>query len=268
MNWYGFLVAMGFLAGLWTASRRAPRSGIAGERILDLGPWLIIGAIIGARLLYVIMFWRDQFADAPFFEVFKVWEGGLVYYGGLIGASLTCILYTNIRRLPLWKVADVMGPSVALGQAFGRMGCLLHGCCYGSPTNVPWSICYPQNHETHPPGGDALPVHPTPVYESLLTVGLYIGLAWLYRHKRFDGQVFTVYLLGYGVIRSIVELFRGDYPQDQLLFGGMLTPAHLVSAFILTVGIVFWIFLSRRDTPGALKSNGEAIEKPGKPAAS
>ena len=87
IHWYGVLVAIGFLAGLWTAGRRAPRSGIASEKILDLGPWLIVGAIVGARTLYVVSYWDQEFARAPFTEIFMVQKGGLVYYGGLIGSS-------------------------------------------------------------------------------------------------------------------------------------------------------------------------------------
>jgi phosphatidylglycerol:prolipoprotein diacylglycerol transferase len=190
------------------------------------------------------MFWRDQFAGKPFIDVFKVWEGGLVYYGGLIGASLACIAYAYAKRLPLWKTADVMAPSVALGQMFGRLGCLLNGCCYGRATTCAWGIRYPSGHETHPEGGLALTVHPTQVYESLLALGLYLGLAWWFRRKRFDGQVFAFYLVGYAIIRSTVEMFRGDYPPQQVL-SGWATPAHVVSGLILAIGLVLLLRLPK-----------------------
>ena len=129
---------------------------LAGEKVLDLGPWLIVGAIIGARTLYVITFWKEQFAGEPIWEVFMVQKGGLVYYGGLIGASLACILYARIRKLGLWKLADVLAPSIALGYVFGRIGCLMNGCCYGRACDLPWHVTYPAGHPTHPPaGGDA-----------------------------------------------------------------------------------------------------------------
>src|SRR5262249_11792855 len=143
VHWYGVLVALGFLAGLWTASRRAMLEKVSAETILDLGPWLIIGTIIGARTLYVISYWQEQFAGRPFSEVFMVHHGGLVFYGGLVGASLACILYTQIKRLRLWKIADILAPSIALGHAFGRIGCLMNGCCYGRPTSLPWAIHFP-----------------------------------------------------------------------------------------------------------------------------
>ena len=241
IHWYGVLVAIGFLFGLWNASRRAPRDGIAPEKVLDLGPWLIIGTIIGARLFYVLGHWESEFAKEPFWEVFKVHKGGLVFYGGLIGASLLTLAYMLVKKLPVWKFADVLAPSIALGYFFGRFGCLMNGCCYGRPSSVPWAIKFPEGHET---GG--LHVHPTQIYESLLSLALFGGLAWLYRRKRFDGQVFATYLMCYAVLRSIVEIFRGDYPA--YYFGGHVTPAHLISVVIFGAGLVLFAVLSRQRT--------------------
>lgn len=239
---------MAFLAGLWTASRRGLREGIAAEKILDIGPWLIVGAILGARIMHVTTYW-NEYAGKPFSEVFMVWHGGLVFYGGLIGASLACILYARLKKLPLWKLADILAPSIALGYVFGRIGCLLNGCCYGRPCSLPWAITFPPESHGAPPG---IPLHPTEVYESLLNLGLYAALAWLYRHKKFDGQVFAAYLVGYALLRSFVEMFRGDYPQHYL--GGWATPAHLVSIGILAAGLVLLVVLPRLavgEKPGA-----------------
>jgi phosphatidylglycerol---prolipoprotein diacylglyceryl transferase len=238
ITWYGVMVATGFLTGLWTASRRALVTGISSEKILDLGPWLIVGVIIGARTLYVMSYWREQFASGSVMEIFMVWKGGLVFYGGLIGASLATILYARLKKLPLWKVADVLAPSVALGSVFGRLGCLLNGCCYGRECSLPWAIHFPAGHQTYPHA-----VHPTQIYDSLLNLVLYLGLALLYRRKKFDGEVFAAYLVGYAVFRSIAELFRGDYPEHYL--GGWATPAQVVSIGILAFGIALWIVLSR-----------------------
>ena len=234
------MVALGFLLGLWTASRRGLREGIPAERIIDLGPWLILGSIVGARTLYVTSYWHEQFAGKPIWEIFMVQHGGLVYYGGLFGASLAFILYCRGKSLPLWKGADILAPSVALGHAVGRIGCLFNGCCYGRPCSLPWGITFPDN-----PGGPrpGIPVHPTQVYESILNLVLYAALAWFYRRKKFDGQIFGTYLVSYALIRSFVEIFRGDYPQ--YYFGGRVTPAHLVSALILAAGLVLLRVLPR-----------------------
>src|SRR5258706_2240058 len=109
------MMALAFVAGLWTASRRGLREGIAPETVLDLGPWLIIGGILGGRTLYVIAFWHEQFAGKPFYEVFMVQKGGLVFYGGLIGSSLAYILYARLKKIALWEGADVLAPSNGLG---------------------------------------------------------------------------------------------------------------------------------------------------------
>ena len=240
VHWYGVMVALGFLAGLWTASRRALLVGIDGEKIYDLGPWLIIGTLVGARALYVITFWNSQFAGKPFLDVFKIWEGGLVFYGGLIGATIFGIIGVRIKKLPLWKVADIIAPSIALGHAFGRIGCLMNGCCYGRACAAPWAIHFPADHET---GG--VGVHPTEIYESLLNFSLYFALAWLFRRRKFDGQVFGVYLVAYAFIRAFVEMFRGDYPASQIHFG--LTPAQMVSVPILVVGLILLWKLPRNN---------------------
>ncbi len=235
------MVALGFAAGLWTASRRCLRNGILPEQILDLGPWLVVGAILGARALYVATFWKEQFSGRPLVEVFRVWEGGLVYYGGLLGAALGCIFYCGARKLPLWKMADTLAPSIALGQAFGRMGCLMNGCCYGRACHLPWAIQFPEGNAA---GAPTLPVHPTQIYESLLCLVLYAFLEWLYRRKKQDATVFATYLVGYALLRSFVELFRGDYPPNQLSLGGWFTPGHWASSLILLTGVL--LFASRR----------------------
>lgn len=159
------MVALSFVAGLWTASRRSLLVGVSAEKILDIGPWLIVGAILGARTLFVFSYWHEEFAGQPWWSVFQIWKGGLVYYGGLIGSSLACILYARLKQMPLWKLADILAPSVALGQVFGRIGCLFNGCCYGRVCTMPWAIRFPEGHATHPVGAPATPVHPTEIYE-------------------------------------------------------------------------------------------------------
>ena len=243
VHWYGILVAAGFLAGLWTASRRGMRDGLAPERILDFGPWLILGSILGARILYVISYWKEEFASGPLTEVFMIQNGGLVFYGGLMGASLATILYARWRKLPLWKLADAMAPSIALGSAFGRFGCLMYGCCYGKSCALPWAVHFPADHPTHGAG-----IHPTQIYDSGLNLALYLALAWFYRRKRFDGQVFAIFLICYAITRSFVEIFRGDYPAKYL--SGHLTPAHLVSMATIAVGVaLYWWLRSRSGRP-------------------
>jgi phosphatidylglycerol:prolipoprotein diacylglycerol transferase len=239
------MMALGFFAGLWTAMRRGRRVGVAGEVITDVTLWLMVGSIVGARFVYVTTYWNEEFANQPFSEVFMVQHGGLVYYGGLIGAAIASVIYLHWKKLPTWKIADVLAPSIALGSVFGRIGCLLNGCCYGRACSLPWAITFPPGHETHPVGEPGTPVHPTEIYDGLLNLLLYLALAWMFRRRKFDGQIFVFYLIGYAICRFIVEFFRGDYPPDHI-HAGLLTSAQLLCAPILGAGILLGRFLSRR----------------------
>jgi phosphatidylglycerol---prolipoprotein diacylglyceryl transferase len=240
VHWYGVMIALAFLAGLWTATRRARRENIPGEKIADLVFWIMLAGMIGARAVYVTTYW-SEFARQPFSEIFMIQHGGLVYYGSVIGAALAYIIYVLWKRLPGWKIADILAPSIALGNAFGRIGCLLNGCCYGRACDLPWAIRFPEDNPIHPP---TFPVHPTEIYDALLNFALYLGLAWLFRHKKFDGQVFAAYLIGYALLRFTVEYFRGDYPPDHIHNG--LTSAQLVSLPILAIGLALVAMRSRR----------------------
>jgi phosphatidylglycerol:prolipoprotein diacylglycerol transferase len=247
------MIALAFLAGLWTAVRRARRENISGEQISDVTLWLMAGSIIGARIVYVATYWHEEFAGRPFGNVFAIWQGGLVFYGGLIGAAAAGFIYAFWKKLPVWKTADVLAPSIALGSFFGRIGCLLNGCCYGRACDLPWGIRFPNGSfaweeqrrlgligENDP----ALPVHPTEIYDALLNLALYIFLAWLFRRKKFDGQIFATYLICYAITRSMVEVFRGDYSYGHLHFG--LTPAQWLGVPMLASGLLLAVVLSKR----------------------
>ena len=241
VHWFGVSLAVAFLTALWTAARRAPLTGVTSERISDTGLWLILGGVLGARALYVVTYWRDSFAGQPVWEIFMIQRGGLVYYGGLVGAALACIIFAKFKKLALWKIADILAPSLALGYVFGRLGCLLNGCCFGSECALPWAIHFPPDHAT---GG--APVHPTQIYDSLLSLGLYALLSLLYRRKTFDGQVFATYLIAYAATRSVVETFRGDYSAAHRHAG--LTPAHLISIGVFAAGMILFAVLRSRAT--------------------
>ena len=151
---------------------------------------------------------------------------------------MATLIFIRTRRLSLWTVADVLAPSIALGHAIGRIGCLMNGCCYGRPTQLPWGICFPPDHATA-----GVPVHPTQIYEAVLNFGIYLFLARCYRARKFPGQIFALYLIFYALIRLFVEVFRGDYPIRYL--GGVATPAQLLSVAILALGLVLFGALSR-----------------------
>jgi phosphatidylglycerol:prolipoprotein diacylglycerol transferase len=236
--WYGILAATAFVLSFGSAARRAPRVGIKGEEIFNLAPWIIIGAIVGARVLYVISYWDKDFAGQPIWKVFNM-RSGLVFYGGLIGSCLGTIIYCTRHKLPLWRIGDIFAPSIALGHGIGRIGCFMTGCCYGKACSLPWAVHFPEEHWTHGVG-----VHPTQLYESGLNILFYLFLAWLFQRRKFEGQVFAAYLVGYAVIRAFVESFRGDY--TEFYAGGRLTPGQLVSIFIFIAGVVLWALKHKR----------------------
>jgi phosphatidylglycerol---prolipoprotein diacylglyceryl transferase len=240
------MIALAFLAGLWTAMLRARREKIPSEQIADITLWLMVGGILGARAVYVTTYWKEEFAGQPISEIFEVWHGGLVYYGGFIGATIAGYIYIRWKKILLWKTADVLAPSIALGSVFGRTGCLLNGCCYGRPTDLPWAITFtnPQAQElSGTPLG--IPLHPTQIYDGLLNLALYFFLAWLFRRKKFDGQIFATYLMCYAVARAFVEHFRGDYSDLHYHLG--LTPAQWIGVPIFAAGLALAAILSKRE---------------------
>ena len=233
------MIALAFLAGLWTATRRARRENISGEKIADIVLWLMIGAIIGARFVYVTTYWKDEFADQPFSEIFMIQHGGLVYYGGLIGATIAGIIYIRWKKLPLWKIADVLAPSIALGNVFGRIGCLLNGCCYGRACSLPWAIRFPADHINSWRAGAsdgnlrrAVEFHPLP----------FSGLAVPPQKIRRPG----VRHLSHRLRR--LPLHRGMFPRRLSARPHPLRPhaGQLVSIPIFIAGLALAALLSRR----------------------
>lgn len=235
VTWYGLCVASGFWLGAWTAARRARKAGMSPDAVWDLLWVLIVGGIVGARLLYVLTYWERDFRHAPWTEVFMVHHGGLVFHGGFLVATAAGFVWCSWKKVPAWTMADILAPSLALGHALGRVGCLLNGCCFGRACSMPWAWTYPKSHETR-----GLPVHPTQLYEAVLCLALAGALAWGFRRRRFEGQLFALYLLAYGVMRGVVELYRGDYPASALT-AGIWTPAHWVSAGIIVFGGVLYV---------------------------
>lgn len=251
IHWYGVLMAAALVAGLWTASKRASKVGLTAETVYDASVWILIGTLAGARVLYVVTYWKEEFAGQPWSSVLNFRSGGLVFYGGLAGAAVAVTLFARRRKLALWNLADTLAPSIALGHSFGRWGCLMTGCCYGRATDVPWKIHFPADHWTRGIG-----VHPTQIYESTLNLALYLFLAWRFKHRRFEGQIFGEYLLAYAVLRSIVEVFRGDY-SERLVSAG-LKPGQWASLGIFAAGLALWFWKRHRlrSAPSADTSHG------------
>ncbi len=233
---YGVLLAAAYLAGMTVVNAEARRVGANRERVMDWMFWGIIGAIVGARLLYVAI-------NVPYYlhhpgEIIAVWNGGLVFYGGVAGAAVASLLYLLPRRLPAWQYADLVAPAVALGQGIGRWGCLAAGCCYGKPTAVPWAIHFHDPSSLAPTG---VGLHPTQIYDSLAGLCIFAILWTFRRHKRFDGQVMLLYLALYSVARSIVEIFRGDRERG-LILHGTLSTSEIISAGVIVAAALLYLY--------------------------
>ena len=157
---YGVFVAIGFLAALWVSGREIARQGLDREKFLDMGFWVVLSAIAGARIFHVLVYWR-QYAEAPG-EILKLWNGGLVFYGGFIAATAACVVFLRRNRMPFLPVADASSIGIVLGLAFGRLGCTSAGCCFGKPTTLPWAITFTDPACLAPLH---VPLHPTQIYE-------------------------------------------------------------------------------------------------------
>jgi phosphatidylglycerol:prolipoprotein diacylglycerol transferase len=240
---YGVLLAAAYLLGLKFAMVRARTRGLDPARTLDLGIYIIVSALIGAKLLLLIVEF-DTFRQSPG-ELLTLARSGGVFYGGLILAVTVALWYMRRHRMPMWTTCDVFAPGIALGHAVGRLGCLAAGCCFGRPTGVPWAVTF-----THPEAaanvGTPLnvPLHPTQLYESgaeLLI--LLLLLATEKKGRPFAGRTFWLYLLLYGVSRFVIEFFRGD---DRGLVFDLLPTSQFISLVLIPLSLVMLYVLSRR----------------------
>ncbi len=236
---YGVMVALAFLIGVLWVSRESRRVGLDSARAVDLGFYVIVAAIVGSRILHIAISEWDRFIANPLI-FFKIWEGGLVFYGGLIAAVAIGIWYMRRHRMPFLLTSDVFSPGIALGHAIGRIGCFLAGCCYGRVMDghAWYSITFPHNPHTFAPQG--MPLYPTQLMEASGELINFAVLFVLRYFKRFDGQIFATYLMIYAIVRVIVEYFRGDVERG-LLIEPWLSTSSLISIFMFAAGVALYI---------------------------
>ncbi len=233
---YGVLLAVGFLAGATFCVHQARRYGENPQRLLDLSFYILISAILGSRLYYVLIEW-DYYARYPL-QILNFTRGGLVFYGGAIGAILTSIFFMRRWKMPVWRTCDLMAPAVPLGIVFGRRGCFAAGCCYGRPTEVAWAVVF-NNPDTIAIRG--IPIHPTQIYASLDGLVLFVALVLFQRYKRFHGQVFSAFLIGYAFLRyAIEEPFRGG-ERGAAVEGFSVSVATGVPVLLAGVGLMLFL---------------------------
>lgn len=233
---YGFFIAAAFLLGMWLTRREAMKYGLNPQVVPDLAFYLIISAIVGSRILFVLLD-PKPFVEDPLL-IFQFWKGGLVFVGGVVAAVATAWAVIRVKKEPFWKWADAFAPGIAAGQFLGRIGCLMAGCCYGKPTTLPWAITF-----THPQSLAPLhiPLHPTQIYHSLAGLVTCILLLSFRSKFRGSGQRFAMFLILYALFRFSIEIFRGD-------FRGILGPFSLtqaVAAGILCLGLALFTLKGR-----------------------
>lgn len=245
--WYGIIIAVGFLLALWYGLRNAKRFGINPDKMIDVVIGGIIGGVIGARLYYVIFSW-DNYKD-NLLDIFKIWEGGLAIYGGLIGAVLAGGLVCKWRKVKFSAMLDVAGIGFLIGQAIGRWGNFVNIEAYGSNTDLPWGMWsekivndYSSLSSTGSSFSPWDPVHPCFLYESLWCIAGFFLLHFLVsKRRKFDGEVFFSYLAWYGFGRMFIEGLR----TDSLMLGN-LRVSQLLAGLLVVFSVAFIIVVRRK----------------------
>jgi phosphatidylglycerol:prolipoprotein diacylglycerol transferase len=240
---YGFMAALGMIAGLSVVFRLARFRGLDPEQMWNLGGIAAFSGIIGSKLLMILVGWREYVAEpGRIFSVETLQSGG-VFSGGLLAAIVCVWWYLRRTKIPFLSAADVFAPGVALGHAFGRIGCLAAGCCFGRETHVPWAITF-HNPWAADFSGTPLnrPLHPTQLYEFAAELINFAFLYWLCKRKQFEGQVIALFMIVYGIERFIFEFFRGDPGRGEVL-GGLISGTQLIALGLVVSG--FLIYLRR-----------------------
>ncbi len=251
---YGVLVALGLILAYFLAIRLSRRSGIPEDKAEAVFIYAVVLGIIGSRIAFLIEHPEDI---NSVIDVIALWKGGVSFFGGLIGGILGALLAIKRHSLPLWKVADVASPSLALAHAIGRLGCTAAGCCYGRPVpnvedvsvGVHFMKDFPFFYIVFPPGAVApqgIPLYPTQILEAGGNFLIFLILLFLFGKKRFDGEVFSLYMLLYGAERFALEFYRGVTPP---IPGLGLTWNQVVTLMMIVSAIALFFVLRRQPSP-------------------
>lgn len=224
---------------LW-CFRTAKRKGFTRDHVIDISLLTLILGVIGARLVFILLK-LDSYVGRPL-DVLKVWEGGLSFHGGVLGGVVAGLWFARRVKRSFWEVADLVTPSLPLGYAIAKWGCFLNGCCYGTPTNLPWACRFPvEGSALHALGP---PSHPVQIYDSLLSLLIFAAISFLVPRLKVPGHLFVTYLGLYSVSRIFTEVFRRGVT-GRILFDG-ITEAQVASAVIIVFAVAAWAVLKRR----------------------
>jgi phosphatidylglycerol---prolipoprotein diacylglyceryl transferase len=247
---YGFMMAVGVALGLWFIYVQAKRAGLDANRVMDAAFYTIIVSLIGAKLLLFIGN-ISYYISYPK-ELFSLARSGGVFQGGLLFGTVYALWYFHRKKIPTWRTADLIGPALALGHGFGRIGCFSAGCCYGRECAAPWAVTFTNKYAGQLTGVKLdTPIHPVQLYEAALNFLNFAVLFVILKKKKFDGQVFAFYILNYSVIRFFTEYFRGDHGDSVYFIRGAtplasLTFPQLFCVAGLIAGAVLLVVLRRR----------------------
>jgi phosphatidylglycerol---prolipoprotein diacylglyceryl transferase len=232
---YGLMIALGILMALLYASRQTKKIGIEFSNINDLFIWIFLAAFIGGRFFFFFED-PDYYFGTPS-NMFELSGSGFVFYGSLLFAIPTMIIYFKVKKLPTYKMLDIMAFVAIIVHGFGRMGCFMAGCCHGIPTDSALGVAFNHPHTMASPIG--VPLHPTQIYDIVLLAFIFAVLRVVKTKQAFDGQLFLLYIMLYAVGRAIVEIFRGDEARG-FVFDGVLSHSQLISIVIVLVGFYFY----------------------------
>lgn len=247
---YGFMMAVGVGFALWLLFVQAKKQGLPPSTIIDMAFYTIIISLIGAKLILFIGNF-SYYMRYPG-ELFSLARSGGVFQGGLTFGILFALWYLRRHRIPTWKAADIIGPGLALGHGFGRIGCFSAGCCYGRETSLPWGVAFKSEYAHNLTGIPlSTSLHPTQLYESALNFLNFFVLFLVLKRKRFDGQVFSFYIINYSIIRYIVEFYRGDHPAKAFLIRNpspylSLSFPQFFCILGLITGVILFLILRKR----------------------
>lgn len=241
---YGLMIALGFLVGMMIIKKESRRLNLDVDRMMDIFFYALVAGLIGARILYVVHSVNDFWADP--LVIFRVWEGGLVFQGGVIGAALVMIYLCRHYKIKFLAVADVFIVGLTVGHALGRIGCFFAGCCHGVQCDPGFlfAVTFPAVADSAAPPG--IPLYPTQLFEAFGEIVLFFILWGFRKHKKFDGAVFFLYLILYSILRSSLELIRGDVIRG-FVVEPYLSNAQFISLLAVIVSVFAWLYLNKKN---------------------
>jgi phosphatidylglycerol:prolipoprotein diacylglycerol transferase len=249
MPTYGLLVATGVLLGLWISVRNSEKQGINPEHAWNLGIYVVLAGIIGSKVLYIINEWHTLGHISEIFS-FSTLQAGGVFSGGLLAGLAVAVWYIRKHNIPALAACDAFSPGLALGHAIGRLGCFAAGCCFGKETHHFWGVTFKDQLASSISGTPlGISLQPTQLFEAAVELANFFVLTWMLKRKKFDGQVFSAFLILYGTARFFLEFLRGDPGRGEII-PGVLSGTQLISIFlVLGGGIIWWLKSAQRVVP-------------------